>query len=388
MNKWEDKYEKLKNGEFDARIDELKDKANNKTATKEEYKEYEKLSKSKNNLGKVENVLEYREKLKEELNELKQEVETRKDAVLANQESKKLEEELVKITEEIIKTEKELKDPEIKEDRKNELLAKREELYGKRDENNSRYAKAQKALEGEFSREGELKNLSKKEIEDKALLLKTRMSKCNMVAKNLLNGASWDTINLKLDNWDKDKRFTRKKDEKSVENTKNENSNLEKEVSGNASLENKSEELDERDLFSDSKSEAYNKNKQLMFEKKHPRLAKIQSWFKKMFGKEEKMLPEPEEKGKSEKIKAASALNKTEESKEQDEDKSFREYIKAVAEKGMDGVSMEEKVAKQEKAERKLAEMRKANRVAEAEKFGQDYAEKSDYRNKDDGEER
>lgn len=73
MNKWEDKYEKLKNGEFDARIDELKDKANNKTATKEEYKEYEKLSKSKNNLGKVENVLEYREKLKEELNELKQE---------------------------------------------------------------------------------------------------------------------------------------------------------------------------------------------------------------------------------------------------------------------------------------------------------------------------
>lgn len=81
MNKWEDKYEKLKNGEFDARIDELKDKANNKTATKEEYKEYEKLSKSKNNLGKVENVLEYREKLKEELNELKQEVETRKDAV-------------------------------------------------------------------------------------------------------------------------------------------------------------------------------------------------------------------------------------------------------------------------------------------------------------------
>ena len=87
MNKWEDKYEKLKNGEFDARIDELKDKANNKTATKEEYKEYEKLSKSKNNLGKVENVLEYREKLKEELNELKQEVETRKDAVLANQET-------------------------------------------------------------------------------------------------------------------------------------------------------------------------------------------------------------------------------------------------------------------------------------------------------------
>lgn len=50
MSKWEDKYEKLKNLEFDARIDELKEKKSNKTATREEYKEYEKLSKAKNNL--------------------------------------------------------------------------------------------------------------------------------------------------------------------------------------------------------------------------------------------------------------------------------------------------------------------------------------------------
>ena len=46
------------------------------------------------------------------------------------------------------------------------------------------------------------------------------------------------------------------------------------------------------------------------------------------------------------------------------------------------------KIKEVEDTERKLAEMRKANRAAEAEKFGQDYAEKSDYRNKDDGEER
>ncbi len=57
-------------------------------------------------------------------------------------------------------------------------------------------------------------------------MLKTRMSKCNMVAKNLLNGASWDTINLKLDNWDK--KFTKKKDEKQVKKTKIENKNSRK----------------------------------------------------------------------------------------------------------------------------------------------------------------
>ena len=207
-----------------------------------------------------------------------------------------------------------------------------------------------------------------------------------MVAKNLLNGASWDTIDLKLDNWDK--KYTKKKDEKDVEKAKTENENLGKEgeASAKPSLENKSGEFSEEDLISDSSAEKYKKNKQLMSKDKHPRLTKIKNWFKKILKKEEKMLPEPEEKGKSEKIKAASALNKTEEPKEKDEDKSFREYIKAVAEKGMDGVSMEEKVAKQEKAERKLAEMREANRAAEAEKFGQDYAKKSDYRNK--GEER
>ena len=44
MRKWEEKYEKLKNGEFDARIDELKQKVDEKKATREEYAEYQKLS--------------------------------------------------------------------------------------------------------------------------------------------------------------------------------------------------------------------------------------------------------------------------------------------------------------------------------------------------------
>ncbi len=43
-------------------------------------------------------------------------------------------------------------------------LQKREELYGKRDENNSKYAKNQKILEGELNREGKLKDLSEKRI--------------------------------------------------------------------------------------------------------------------------------------------------------------------------------------------------------------------------------
>ena len=216
MSKWEEKYEKLKNGEFDARIEELKQKKDNKTSTKEEYKEYEKLLKSKSNLRKVENVLEYRETLKKELKDLVKEIEIRKETFETNKKSEKIEEELNKITEEIIKTEKELKNPKLEEDKRKELRAKREALYGKRDENNYKYVENQKLLEKKLNREGSLKDLSKKEIEDKGILLITRISKCNMVAKNLLNGASWETINLKLDNWDKDKRYTRKKDNKDI----------------------------------------------------------------------------------------------------------------------------------------------------------------------------
>lgn len=359
MNKWEDKLnaklEKLKKGDLEGIVNEKLGENADKRAR---YREMEKLLKAKNNLGEIENVLEYREKLKNDLKDLKQEIETRKDAVLANEESKKLEEELAEITEEIIKTEKELKDPEIKENRKNELLAKREELYGKRDENNSKYAKNQKILEGELNREGKLKDLSKKELEDNIVLLKTRMSKCNMVAKNLLNGASWDTINLKLDNWDK--KFTKKKDEKQVKKTKieNKNSSKEEEIFTKSSFENKTEEFDDKDIISDSNAEEYNKNKRLMFEKKHPRLAKIQKWFNKILGREEeKMLPEPEEKqelGKSEKIKAASELDKAEKPKEQDKgqdekDESFKEYIRAVARNGVKGANAERLAAWREK---------------------------------------
>lgn len=396
MSKWEDKYEKLRNGDFDDRIAELAEKRENKSATREEYKEYEKLSKAKQNLGKIDNVLEYREKLKKELEETKKEIKTRKEFGLINQESQKLEEELNKITNEIIETEKELKNPELNEDKKKELLKKREELYGKRDANNSKYAKNQNLLEDNINRKGELKDLSKEEIEDKGLLLKTRISKCNMVAKNLLNGASWDTIDLKLDNWDK--KYTRNKDDKNIIKAKPENENITARAEEKKEVNEELGETEEMDVFSDSNAEAYKRNKQLMFEKKHPRLARIQNWFKKVFKKEDKLLTdgsEEQEIVQSEKIKAARKLNRSKENKEKVEnvektveDKSFKEYIKVVAEKGVEGASKEEATIREEQAKKKLEEMRKANREAEANKFGKDYADKSDYRNKDNSKER
>lgn len=363
MSKWEDKYLKLKNGEFDGKIDELKDKLAKKTITREEYKEYEKLLRAKSNLGKVENVLGYKGKLEKDLEDLNRELMFRKNSASASKKLEELDTGLNIINIQISKVEKELKNPEIKEERKEELLAEREKLYKNRDANASEFAKQKEVLAGGLGRESKLKNLSEKELENNMTLLKTRISKCNMVAKNLLNGVSWDSINLKLDNWDK--KFTKEKDkgegQKPDKNEKTENDNPEKEE----------EQLKKEE-----------------FEEKHPRLTKIKKWFKKIFGKEEKMLPEPKPK----------EVEEPEDKKIEDEDKSFREYIREIAEKGMDRVKQEELKRKldemrkanreQEELKRKRDEKRKADRRAKARGFGQANADRSGSRNKSDGEER
>lgn len=317
MSKWEDKYSKLKNGECDRRIDELKDKLAKKTITREEYKEYEKLLRAKSNLGKVENVLGYKGKLEKDLEDLNRELTFRKNSASASIKIEELNTGLNVINIQISNVEKELKNPEIKEERKKELLAKRKELYESRDANASEFAKQQNVLEKELGRKSKLKDLSEKELENNMTLLKTKISKCNMVAKNLLNGASWDTINLKLDNWDKNKKFTKKKDEKNNENAKIENGNSEKgennlkqkNIFANIFQKDKSEKFDERDIISDSNAETYNKNKQLMFEKEHPRLAKIQEWLKKCLGKKKKCYQNQKLKILKSKIKKEMKMN-------------------------------------------------------------------------------
>lgn len=332
MKKWEERYNKLKNGEFDSRIDELKEKHDNKSITKEEYKEYQKLLKSKESLSKVDNVLEYKEQLKEELKKLELEKGSRDNAIEASKETQRLEEELKKITEEIIKTENELKNSNLEEHERDALSAKRDELYARRDDNNARYVQNQKVLEKSLNRKGEFKNLSEEEIKNKENLLKSRISKCNMVAKNLLNGASWDTINLKLDSWNKliNKGEKLSKKEEFVNRT------------------NRTENNEMEDIFSSKEKEeefkkiSAKKQKAAEFAEKHPKLAKIGNWFKKLF-KKETLLPE-KTKTKPEVEKEAKT----------DLDKDFKEYIKQIAEKGMDGAETD----RQQKAKERLVKFR------------------------------
>ena len=390
MKKWEEKLEKLKNGDFDDRIDELKQKVEEKKANKEEYSEYQKLSKSKENISKVENIIEYRDKINEKLEELKKEIQLRENLKKANEQNTKLEVDLKKIQSDFEKTESDLKkvESELKnkkldskeiaelETKRDELKTKRAEILGKRDDNNKKYTENQKILATGLNRNEKLEGCTKEQLEGIKLVLTSRISKANMVANSLVNGLSWDSIDLKLDNW-QDKKFT-KKGEKISKKEKGKGENV------------PTKDDEQIDVASDSEKEEYRKNEEYRrskqqekdkeqekneFETKHPRLAKIGNWFKNVF-KKDKMLPPPKDE-------------KTEEKTEEKQDtiikdESFKEFIKVVAEKGIVGIEEEKKLAKQQDAKERLEEMRKANRANEAKKFGQDYADKSDYRNKDD----
>lgn len=370
MRKWEERFEKLKNGEFDAKIDELKAKVDENKATREEYKEYEKLVRCKGNIDKVENIVNFRKKTELYLDEIKKEILLRESVKKANQESLKLEVDLIQIEKELENVNTKMKDKTLTPEEREKFETRKKEVLAKRDDNNKKYVENQAALKEGLNRNEKFKDLDDKGLEELKLTTSSRISKCNMIANSLVNGLSWDSIDLKLDNWkkltNKGKKLSKKeKDpEKTNENNQPENEN------------------DEKDLFSSEEKKKQNeelrikKEKQAEFAKKHPRLAKIGNWFKKMFKKEE-LLPEP-------KIVPTTTQTKVEKEEKLDSDKSFKDYIKYVAEYG-EKDARKEQLKDNEALKQKLENMRAANRKREAEKFGADYAKQSDTRNQDEG---
>jgi len=360
MSKWEDKYNQYKDGGIDNVISELLSKG---ITTKEQKKEYAKLVKIKEKMPQIDNVIEYRDKLKEELNQLKAEIETRKTLAQASEEIQKLGREIDELQEQSQKIAKQLKDPKITDEKRAELQAEQDKIGPKMAKAQDTIQENENILNSNLGRKNEQSELSTDEIKNKVVDTQTKISKCNLVAHNLLNGLNWDLINMKLDNW-QDKKFT-SKDGKLEENIKRK-----REEKVNEFMENYAPNLDDETPGRDDETSENNKPA-LTFADKHPRLAKIGNFFKGIrdrFTKKEKediQSTEPKEPVKKE--------------------ESFKEYIREVAEKGLDGIAAEEKAARQKAAKQKLEEMRTANRVAEAVKYGPEYAKQSDPRSQNDG---
>ena len=114
---WEIEYEKYKSTDTQVKLEELKNKLDAKTITRQEYDEYQKMLKVIDNLPKVENVIEYMEKLDQDLSVLKEEIRAR--------------EEQRQIEEKRIKPENLEKELEANLNKQYELIAKRKEINKK-----------------------------------------------------------------------------------------------------------------------------------------------------------------------------------------------------------------------------------------------------------------
>ena len=365
MRKWEEKYEKLKNGEFDARIDELKQKVDEKKATREEYAEYQKLSVAKGNVGKVQNIIEYREKLKSILEDIKKENQEREALKKANEEREKIEEELKGIQEELKSITVQLKDKSLTPEKRAQLEAKKAELKGKRDDNTKKYLANQEALKTGLSRTGKYKDYDEKDLENLKFETSSKISKCNMVANSLVSGLSWDSIDLKLDNWAKDRKLT-PKDEKSKDPIEAARRAREAKVKGFKLDPDIDKEFEDEPKEPKSDKPEHEEGGKLdrTFADKHPRLARIGNFFKGI--RDKIMRNEKDEVHNTETKKPVRKEEPevTEKAKNEGRevvDLGFKEYIKVVAEKGYEVADADLEAARKEELKARLKAFRQEN---------------------------
>lgn len=391
---WEIEYEKYKSTDTQVKLEELKNKLDAKTITRQEYDEYQKMLKIIDNLPKVENVIEYMEKLDQDLSVLKEEIRAR--------------EEQRQIEEKRIKPENLEKELEANLNKQYELIAKRKEINKKialtsdkqeieklkleKEEVNQELSKLELQAKQNndifvemHSTKKENKKLTKaylakysdEDLRAKCFEISAMISKCNMVASNLMKGLSRDSLQVKLEGW-KDRKFTSKEP---LPLTRREKMAIKEEENSSVNeTEDKEETEEESAFYTNAKEE----NEWVEFprplsefEKAFPRLAKrfpkLQENFigKTMLAIKNRFRPIEEEKEEQEDKQEMPqqletnepAENDSENSKEEENSKTkkekFMNYVKydvlEVAEKGIEQVQKEDL----ENRKKRLEEMRK-----------------------------
>ena len=303
---WEKLYEQYQNGEMDQKIEGLKGKLESKKISRDEYKEYEKMTKIK----------ELKEKLK--------------DKELLPEERKKVEADLKK-------TEKEKADLKIEANKNNIEFGKNNQQLSESDKNNKKFKR--RTTE-------DLKNL----ITNK----KIKISKCNVACSNLMRGASWKSIELKLDQVDE--RYTGKKED--LERLKKAENPIKTTEEKTETAEKTPEKMENSEKIAPSVEE--NKADEGIKDDKKGRFGKIMSalrhpikTFREWRENKTKALPEPgKEKADAQGDKEsgnekADAQGNKEPEKTIDND--FKAYLKEVAEKGMKTADKDRLNAKKEK---------------------------------------
>lgn len=388
--KYKKMYEELKSGEKDQRLEELKNKIVEKTATQQEYKEAKRIEKGKENLEKVESVMKLQEKIDAEASKVIGTINriNSKNKITEEIDKKlvELEEELAKIEEEKSKIQEELKT--ATGENKAVLTLKLRETNTKIGENNSKYQKAlQDKLNIQNTKDVEIEKygqMTMEELDEKQNDLRNKSARCDLVIVNLLKGRNLDDISVQLDNY---QNRTFKSDEK-LSNRKVRKEEKAKETSPEISDEELTEI--EKGLERETKKIENKARKETAltteseFAKKHPRLAKIGNWFKNIFSKKEKSGQTVENAPKNEpKVEKNVNKDKAIEDIVNSNENDFKKYLKDITKNGYDKTIEEKAMEDIERRKEKLKQAKEQAYDREVAKLGKDYAEKSYH--KDEG---
>lgn len=382
--KYKKMYEELKSGEKDQRLEELKNKIVEKTATQQEYKEAKRIEKGKENLEKVESVMKLQEKIDAEASKVIGTINriNSKNKITEELDKKlvELEEELAKIEEEKSKIQEELKT--ATGENKAVLTLKLRETNTKIGENNSKYQKAlQDKLNIQNTKDVEIEKygqMTMEELDEKQNDLRNKSARCDLVIVNLLKGRNLDDISVQLDNY---QNRTFKSDEK-LSNRKVRKEEKAKETSPEISDEELTEI--EKGLERETKKIENKARKETAltteseFAKKHPRLAKIGNWFKNIFSKKEKSGQTVENAPKNEpKVEKNVNKDKAIEDIVNSNENDFKKYLKDITKNGYDKTVEEKAMEDIERRKEKLKQAKEQAYDREVAKLGKDYAEKS-----------
>ena len=382
--KWEREYEKYSTStELDERLEYLQDLINGKVATKEEYAEYKKLTAIKANLPKVQNILKLREKLEGQRKELKDEIARRELVGKYEKAAKILEEEMKKLQGEKVRLEEEIKDPNLKPEKKAELEAKLADNDKKRQKNNIDFGKCHEGIDTENKKteQSQFKDVSVEDLKNEATSISSHISQCNLACNKLMQGFSWKSIEVALDKYEgerlkaKGKEAAKMKQNREAAKASNAKGQQSKSQDGTEQEETSLATLtpwqkvknwaratwekikgpfveDEQQEESEEVVEAGTPEEKPTF------WQRVKNWFK-----------EDESNEKSEKGKGSSDKAKSEKSgQEAGKEDSFRQYLRDVAEKGMDGVEKEKTEARMKSAREKLEANRAEALKREAER--------------------
>lgn len=423
--KWERDYESYANStELDERIEYLTDLTNGNVAMKEEYQELKRLNAIKANLPKVKNILELREQLETQRKEINEEIKLREQIEKKEKENEDLEAKMAKEFDNINKQNEKLvellKSGKLSEKQKEvakiKIKENEDKLKGnvsKRQENNKIFGDNLEEigkLKKQLEEKGKFNGISTEDLRNQVTQTSSNISKCNLACNKLMQGYSWQSVEVALDKFDE--KFTAK-----GENAAKIKENREAAKAANSKTEQlkmnfgpaakvepvKNNTVEEKTIIKPNSEKTKQEPKREETALKIPtRWQKIKgwakNWFERMFVEEveedKEQVEVPEKKSIFARIKEAFMKKeeadkqeenkheeKTEEVAKQEEAKKegpvktesksdiFRQYLRDVAENGIDGVEQEK--AEAEKAA-KAARMQAAKEKLKANRAGKD----------------